>query len=289
VAITSAYLDDQQGNILTLIPAQNITVTAINIGFPEVRAVTERRSDTDGERDTTALYGARAVSINAGLYNTPGVLADRWRAFLAPRKRCYLYVTDTEWAGGRRILLRADQWTDPIVEGADDVYRAIQAQWRAPAGVWEDVSLTTVTLAALVSAGTGLSFPRAFPVAWPTTAAASTLLISNTGAVAMHFVARMYGPCDGPALFNDSTGQVIAFLPAPAGLALAAGQYVEVDTLERTAYLMSDTSQSRLNFIDFTASQWWQLQPGTNVVRFGPSGSASLGSAVSLDYRQTYL
>jgi hypothetical protein len=285
VTITSLYLDDQAGNTLTLVPNNLITVTGINIGLPEIRAVVEDRPDTDGTRDTTALIGARAVSITAELYATPATLADAWREFMAPRKRTYLYCYDTEWTSTRRILLRAEQWADPIVQGADDVFRAVQAQWKAPDGVWEDASATQVTITAYAASTTGMFFPMKFPIAWTAGTAVTGTTIINNGALPLHFTAQLYGSCTGPALISDTLGQRISFLST---MSVAAGGYVAVDTRERTALLNSDPINSQLPNMDFVTSVWWQLQPGTNSIRFAPT-TVVAGAAALLTYRQTYL
>lgn len=286
MTINSLYLDDQAGNTLTLVPNALITVTAITQGFPAIRPVVEVRPDTDGTSDTTSLIGARAFSISAGLYTTPAALADAWREFMAPGNRVYLYCYDTEWVGTRRILLRADQFADPIVEGADDIYRAVQAQWVAVDGVWEDAVATTVTIAATAPTSAGMQFPMSFPLSWASGIAVTGTIVTNNSALPLHFTANLYGICTGPALINDTVGQQLAFTSA---LILAAGSYVALSTRERTANLLSDPAQSQLGNMDLINSQWWQLQPGSNSVRFVPSAGVATGSSAVLTYRQTYL
>lgn len=288
MTIRSLYLDDQQGNIFTLVPNPLVSVSGIAIGLPEVRAVSEYRSDTDGTRDSTALIGARPVSITAELYSTPAALADAWRAFMAPRKRCYLYCNDSEWVGVRRILLRADQWSDPIAQGADDIYRAVQAQWKAIDGLWEDANATVVTIGAYAPGSTGMTFTGGmkFPIAWTAGVASTGTIITNAGAMPLHYTAQLYGICTGPVLINDTTGQQIAFTTV---LSIGAGSYVAVDTRARTANLLSDPAQSQLMNMDFVNSAWWQLQPGDNSIRFVPTSGVTTGSSALITYRQTYL
>ncbi|MGH3673647.1 MAG: hypothetical protein ACRDSH_23960 [Pseudonocardiaceae bacterium] len=286
--ITSLYLDDQQGNTFTLVPNPLVTVTGVAMGFPAVRAIAEDRPDTDGSRDTTALISARAVSITAELYATPAALADAWRAFMAPRKRCYLYCTDSEWVGVRRILLRADQWSDPIAQGADDVFRAVQAQWVAPDGVWEDAVATQVMIGAYAAGSTGMTFTGGmkFPIAWTAGVASTGTVINNAGALPLHFVAQLYGVCTGPLLVNDTTGKAMSFTNV---FTVGAGSYVELNTRERTSNLLSDPAQSQLGVMDLVNSVWWQLVPGVNSIRFVPLAGVQTGSSALITYRQTYL
>lgn len=282
--ITSLRLVDGAAEMV-LIPHPDITVTALNLGFPDVRVVSEGRSDDDGETDTTELYGARAVSIAMGLYTTPAALAEQLKAFCSPRARPYLHVIDTEWSGERRLRLRVDQVTDPIEDGADDVYRGMQATWRAPDGVWEATELATATIAAESTTTTGMTFAMTFPLSWPTTTAAGIAQILNAGPVPLHWVARLYGPCDGPRLTNDTTGEVLRFASGTGGLAVAAGEYVEVNTRDRSAHYLSDTGASRLHLLDFATSTWWQLGPGVNLIRYNPAAGVGAGASAVLEYR----
>lgn len=288
MTITSVYLDDLQGNVFTLVPHPLISVTSINIGLPDIRAVVEDRPGTEGTRDTTALIGARAVTINAELYATPAALADQWRTFMAPRKRVWLYVTDTEWVGQRRIVMRPDQWTDPITQGADDIFRAVQAQWRAPEGVWEDAAPTMVSLAAYAASTTGMTFTGGmhFPIAWTAGVAVTGMLINNPGALPLHHQVKLYGSCNGPSLINDTVGQQLTFQPT---FGVAAGVYIDLDTRERTANRNSLATDSQLGQMDLVNTQWWQLAPGMNSIRFVPGSGVVAGSSAVLTYRNTYL
>lgn len=288
--ITSVQLVDYDaGTSLTLVPNPNITITALDLGFPEIRAVTESRTADNGDRDTTALHGPRGVSISAELYNTPAALADQWRSFLAPSARPCLVVTDTEWSGPRRIMLRTDQWSDPIAEGADDIYRAVQAQWKAPDGIWESPTLTEVTIVAQSSTSTGISMPVSFPLTFPNTSPTGQGTIVNTGPVPVHFTARLYGPCDGPVLTHSTLGALIFKTAANGGLAVNAGEYVEIDTRERTAYYLSNPGSNRLNAIDWVNSTWWTLAPGTNLITYNPASVVVAGAQAVIDYRATGL
>lgn len=285
--ITSARLVDGD-NEMVLLPNPDIDITALNLGFPAVRAVTESRTDDDGEDDTTELFGARAVSMNLTLYNTPAALVDQLRAFLSPRARPYLYLIDSEWSGERRWRLRVDQSADPITEGADDILREVQLQWSAPDGVWEATDLSTVNIAAESTTASGLGFPISYPIAWPSTAAAGVTQIDTASTIPLHWVARMYGPCDGPRLTNATTGQQLAFQAVAAttnGLSVAAGEYIEVDSRARSAYYLSDAGASRLSALDFANSDWWQLAAGINLVRFNPVLVLGPGCSAVIEYR----
>ncbi len=112
----------------------------------------------------------------------------------------------------------------------------------------------------------------------PATLTGSPVVVSG-GNVAVPWTGKLYGPCSGPELANDTAGGTIRFTTA---LALAAGEFVALDSRMRTALLNNDSSQSVLGFLDFSASTWWQMQPGSNSIRYSPNSATSSSEAVVL-------
>lgn len=274
---------------MAVYPREGIAPQSLDVAFPEVREVSEPRTDDDGMRDTTALFGARAVSLELTAYEDPAVIADllaEIKTYLHPRVRPYLHVSDDGWAEERRIRLRADQFSEPYAGYASSLRRQVQVQWKAPDGVWEAADLTSVTVTADMPGAVGIDFPVTFPLSWTPTQATGAQQVTNPGGVPTHFVARLYGPCTGPELSNDSTGETIKFTSA---LIIAAGDYVEIDTRERTAYLLSQADAGRLQYVDFAATSWWRLEPGDNLIRYHPASGVSAGSAAVIDYRPAWL
>lgn len=274
---------------LVLHPSLDYVPQRLTVGSPAMREVTESRTDDDGDRDTTALFGGRAVSLELVVVDeraSTEVLLDQVKRFLHPRSRPYLHVTDDGWGEERRIRLRVDQWDEPYEGYGASHSRPVQLQWKAPDGVWEAADLTSVPVPAdITTDSTGLVFPVAFPVVFEPTMATGASLIANVGSVPAHFVARLYGPCTAPVLRNETTGEQIAFADS---LALAAGQYVEIDTRARTAFAQSNTAVSRLTTVDFVTTSWWRLEPGDNQVRYAPA-DADAGSQAVIIYRPAWL
>lgn len=270
-------------------PSDDIIPQALDVSFPAVREVTEPRTDDDGERDDTQLHGGRGVSLDLALTNEliePATLIDQVKAFLHPRSRPYLYATETGWDQERRIRLRVDQMSDPYAGYAASQTRMVQLQWKAPDGVWEAADETELApISADVPTTVGFSFPVTFPLAMTATQATGAVAVNNPGGTPAHFVAKLYGPCTAPRLVNETTGEEITFTSA---LVLAAGEYVEIDTRDRSAYLLSMSSLSRLTYIDFTVTSWWRLEPGEQQVRYAPGVSAA-GSVAVITYRPSWL
>jgi hypothetical protein len=273
---------------LTLHPRPDVLPDSLDVSFPAIREATEPRTDDDGERDTTLLFGSRAVALSAAVTDDvyePANLLDQVKAFLHPRTRPYLYVTQDGWATERRMLLRVDQFSEPYTGYVASQVRAVQLQWKAPDGVWEAATESETTVNADVATSDGLHWPVTFPISFVATTATGAAQVSNGGGVPSHFTARMYGPCSGPRLVNETTGEEITFRDS---LALAAGEYVEVDTRQRTAYLNSMTTQSRLTYLDFAVTSWWRVEPGDQTVRYAPP-SATGGAVAVITYRPAWL
>ncbi|WP_242890285.1 phage distal tail protein [Actinomadura litoris] len=272
---------------MNLLPRQDqgVYLQGLDAPMPSVREVAEDRTDDDGSRDTTSLFGARACSIELLVTSGARAVEDELSRFLHPRSRPYLVVEDDEWSQPRRLGLRVDQFSAPLGVDLPRRARKIQAQWKCPDGVWEAADLASSTVGADVVEQVGFSLPFSLPFSLVTTVSTGAATIGNVGAVPSHLVARLYGPCSGPSLRNETTGEEITFLPT---LALAVGEYVEIDTREQTAYLLSMSTASRLNYIDFAQTSWWRLEPGDNEIRYAPSGVTGAAAAV-IEYRPAWL
>ncbi len=284
MAITGMRLVDGASEMV-LYPRDNLIVLGLAPGSPSIRAVVESRADGDGEVDTTLRFGSRAVALELRAIDTPAAFLDELTFFTRPSARPYLYVDDDEWAQTRRLRLRVEQWSAPLDADQAPFIRDMQAQWRCPDGTWESEDETPVIVGADAPASVGFSAPFSAPISLTATAATNSAQTANVGNTETYFTARMYGPCTAPRLVNDTTGEELTFSSA---LTLAAGEYVEVDTQNRTAYLNSSTSESRLGYVDFSVSTWWQVQPGLQDIRFAPT-SPSAGSQAEITYRPRWL
>lgn len=272
---------------MVLLPRQDDGVFLQKLGAPspDIRAVAEARTDDDGERDSTLLHGARACSIELLVTEGARAFEDEISRYLHPRNRPYLVVTDDEWAQTRRLRLRSDQFDWPQGVDLPRQMRRVQVQWKCPDGVWEADELAFEDVNADIPSSTGRSYLRSYPRTYATTLSTGASTITSLGALPSHFVARLYGPCQAPRLTNETTGEVVGFTSA---LTLGPGEYVEIDTRERTAYFLSLTTQSRLGSVDFAATSWWRIEPGDQQVRYS-ADSASAGAMAVIEYRPAWL
>ncbi len=281
--VTATIVDGDRE--MVLYPRDDLVLMGVNPGSPQIRAVVEPRPNSDGVIDTTQFYGARVVAVELMSIETPAAMVDELTAFTHPAARPYLVISDDEWAQDRRLRLRVESWSAPQLATQSPTIRNMQAQWSAPDGAWESVDAIEPIVTADLPATIGFTFPVTFPVTLDPTTATGALLVTNRGNTPSDWTARLYGPCTAPVLINNLTGQRIAFTES---LVLTAGQYVEVDSQAHTAYLNSDTSLSQLVYLDFSVSSWWQIQPGTQQIRYAPTGP-SPGSQAELTYRYRWL
>lgn len=282
--ITSVRLVDGVREMV-LAPRTGLALKSITAPFPAVREVVDERTDDDGENDTTELFGGRTCSVDLLATQTPAAFEAELTRFLHPRLRPYLCVVDDEWPQERRLRLRVAQFDGPLTVELPQQMRRMQGQWKVPDGIWEAVDLTEQQVNADIPTSSGLSFPVSFPLSFTPTMATGGSTVSNVGGVPAHFVARLYGPCTAPRLVNETTGEEIAFTSA---LVLEPGEYVEINTRDRTAYLLSNTAQSRLGNLDYGVSSWWRIEPGDQQVRYAPA-SASAGAITVIEFRPSWL
>lgn len=286
MALTSVKLvNGSQELILWPRTDDGIYLASIDAPSPEVREVVDPRTDDDGTWDNTSLYGARACTVELLVASAARPFEDQVARYLHPSLRPYLVVADDGWAQTRRLMLRTDQWSAPLTTDLAPDQRKIQLQWKAPDGIWEAVDTVEETVLGDLFTDTGRTYPKTYSWSYPSTDVVGALIITNAGAAPVHFTAKLYGPCSGPQLINETTGERLGFL---SGLALAAGEYVEIDTRAQTAYLLGNSSADRLNFLDFMDSSWWRLQPGDQQVRYAPLAGSS-GTAAVITYRPAWL
>lgn len=278
MSVTALRLEDGE-RVLELRgegPRGAYRVSRLDIGFPSVRAVTQPRPDADGEDDTTVRYGAAAVSLDLMLLPRGGTLRallDGLRAFCHPSARPYLVVEQD--GEQRRIRLRVDQQSAPITNPS---HQQVQAVWRAPDGVMEDLT-EQIWISNAVEAGEG---GRAYPRAYPLSYAASSPVGSVTGIYAgtadVWPVLRLYGPSDTPRVEHQATGDRLLF----PGLTLLAGDWLEIDCRNHTIRLNGLVDQSRHDRLDFAASTFISLVRGVNTLRYYP---VSFGDGARMEAR----
>lgn len=100
-----------------------------------------------------------------------------------------------------------------------------------------------------------------------------TETLTNIGTAPFWPVWKIYGPCNGFTIVNDTTDEVIVGdKDLPGASAIPGGSYLEIDTFRNTAYLNGDGA-NYLPFIDVEESTFFALAVGANDIIIEDDGS----------------
>lgn len=286
---TSMTLADPASGLSSVLqPRDGVKVMTLDVQ-PAVRAQSDQVPGGDGENDVTQFAAAAAATLTLRLFTsaagfTAEEFIDEVMPLLNPGRRPVLTVTNDQWAGPRTLTLRFDSKTAPV----DNPFSTdVAISWKVPSGAWQDAVAVEYDINAQVASTTGLIMTvttglRVQPTIGldipPVSTSGGDTMAAVDGSASPPWTARLYGPCTGPKLANDTAGGDIVFTDA---LVLAAGQYVLLDSAARTANLLSDPAQSQLGLLDFARTSWWRLQPGvTNLIRYHPTSGAGQAQLV---------
>jgi len=265
--LTAARLIDGV-NELVLLPTDEtvgLWLVDLDLGFPEIREVVQARPGRDGNYDHTMWHGARTITCNLVADNV--AILDRLGGFMKPAARPILRFT----AGGteRQAEMRVTSYAAPLATTARRGIIDISAQWSVPTGRIKSAAEHEIT-----AFPTGLEEGRVYDLdhdrAYPPTSGVGNTTVHNAGNDHTPILMRIYGPCTDPKIENRTVGAKLE----TSGLVLNEGEYVEIDSGERTVYFQSDPAQSLYDRVDFAVSDWFYLDPGVNVLRFYPEASA---------------
>lgn len=251
-------------------------------GFPEIRTGDVLRANTDGAFVGTDYLGMRSVFFEVLVKGTdeddlennlellraavrPGQRDEYAVSYQKPGQavrrfvgRCRGYQPAGEWreqaAYMSTVRIRFD-CTDPRIYS--DTENSLEAQ--------------------LAAAQNGLTFNMTANISFGGVAESGTLAADNDGSYPAPWVATINGPVTTPRIENITSGETLEF-----EITLATGETLVVDSLFRTVLLGGTASR----YSTLTAeSEWFQLAPGQNSVRFaGASGTGTM----DLSYRDAW-
>jgi hypothetical protein len=267
--------------------------SSLDLGYPEVREVIGNRPDTDGAIDRTALMGARVVTAAIKAVTGAGAriddVADNFAPFMVPGARPVLhYILDRPGAAERTLTLRAVGYAWAIAGGLE---RDIQLQWKAADPIVRDPAVQTVIALAGASGGTGRVYPLVYSRTYPVgSGSSSTATITSPGDVPVRPLLNIYGPITAPVVtFTPTVGPVtrVAFVSA---FRVDAGNYVQVDTVNKTAYLNGPGGASALAYLDWFNTAWPVLPTLPASTTMGLAGGSTTGATqVQAVYSDGYL
>lgn len=257
----------------------------LNLGFPEVRDVVSKRPSANGVFDYTSFFGAKSVSISIGIANElyrgsdsvdDQILEDRLRSWMLPSVRAFLYYRFSSTGTWRRVAIRGSA----VNSGLNFVrsgFRNVTLGWKAPEGLNEAATITSVVLSPFASVEEGRSYDLLFDRTYPASSPVGSSPIDNIGNAPVLPDVLIYGPVTQPRIENVTTGKTIEFDPA---FEIEAGDYLAISFRDGTVALNGDQSNSRYSFLDFSESDWWEIVPGVNNLRFYPLVQSAPAQAV---------
>jgi len=260
-------------------------VTKVDPGVPVTRTVTQDRPIGNGTFDSTRHVGGRTVLIDVALVGSSRqAMHDALAPYLNPAARVTLYVR-FEIGGPYRKMLCAPSpqsfpWERPGMIESTLSFRSVGSPY------WTNPDVTQST-AFPDEVKPGVTFPWSFDLSFPSAEGIGPATLYNRGSRPAEWVARIFGPVTAPKLIHAGTGRQVAF---KTGFAVASGDYLTVDSTNRTAWLNGDPGASRYSQLDFaqTSDGWFELAPGDNLVRL--TGSAYLAPAqAEMSFSDTYL
>lgn len=261
-------------------PGDPLLVTTFDPGYPDIREDVEDAVDADGTVDTTAYVGARGVSIEATARNLAALAS--LQALTHPGRRYYLHAAASGWGAERRILVRSAGVTAPLGGGGATI--DVQAQWKAPVGLWEDAAASSAVIMPVGANEGGIATPVALPKAMTPGAPPGQIALVNAGAVAAPPIIDIYGPCTSPVVSVDQPAGQMSF----PGLTVPSGVFLRIDVNAKTATYNGDPAQSKFASRDFTSWAWWTLPPGLAHVTFNATNPGT-GCRAVVTWRGRYL
>lgn len=263
-------------------PELGYAVQSLDIGAPEVREVVENRPGADGVRDSTRYVGGRAITINLVLVDDPLTrrkLLDDLGRFLYPGIRSTLTYSTEIHDTPRTLRVRADQWSALWDKLA---FTDLSISFKAVEPFAKSVDARQESTVPQAPPG-GTTFNITFNFTFPATGTTDIGAL-NEGNVPADWSARIFGPITDPRLVNLETGQQLKFV----GLKLLSGEYITLDSLDRSILAGGLDNASRYGLLDFTASKWWRLLPGVTRVQLR-ADDYSTGAQVELTWNDAWL
>jgi hypothetical protein len=262
----------------------------LDLGYPDVRDVTNNRPDAHGIDDRTRYYGGRVITAKITAWPGGSMALDDIAAafmpFMDPGARPELHYTKLSNAVGERVIgLRASGFASPMIPPH---FREMQLSWVAPDPMLYGSTLHSVTAWSGSSAGAGRTYSLIFPRVYPAGGgASSTATISTDGDASIKPFLKIYGPISGALVGFAVSGAKVVFR---SSYIIDAGHWVDVDTERKTAYRDSDRNQPVLNQLDWSTTVWPVIPPlPTNDVMSLTGTNTSGVTQVQATWRDSYI
>jgi hypothetical protein len=246
----------------------------LDLGFPAVRAVVSNVPDGDGIDDRTQFFGERVVSADISAIRGAGAhideIASLFAPFMRPSVRPELHyvldrpgVIDRPHEVERVITLRASGFSWPIV---GNERRDIHLQWVAADPIIYGLDVATTTASTGSSVQPGRRYPLVYDRVYPLGGSFPVVgSLSTGGELGVRPRLRLFGPVNGPrvifSILQPNRPMTVAQIGFRPTFRVDAGEFVDVDTVARTAYLNGDLGRPALRFLDWLTLEWPYIPP----------------------------
>lgn len=255
-----------------------------DLGWPDVRAVSEDRTGMNGAKDLTEHFGARVVTMEVTCVDATPTEMVQLARFSNPSQRPTMHVTGSPNMPEAFATVRPA----PVARGINPSDHAAQIQrqimqWVVPAGVFRAVESQRFQLwpSSAIEVG-GRTYDRIGDREYPPVGFVGAVDVVNYGSATADPMIVIYGPITAPIVSDVSTGREYSF----PTLTLAAGAHLQIDVANRTVRFNSDPADSRLKFK--ARGPWWGIEPWTQQLQLDGTGTTAQTNAV-VTFADTYL
>lgn len=108
-------------------------------------------------------------------------------------------------------------------------------------------------------------------------------IVNNIGNATVSAILEVQGPVTAPATIQNVTNDLLTIIIG----AVPAGTYLEVDTYDRTVAVNGETAGARSQLE--TLTDWVQIEPGPNTIRFIDEGNANSTAVLRIYFRSGWI
>jgi hypothetical protein len=189
----------------------------------------------------------------------------------------------------RAFTGRVTNFTGPVANGSSVDFTA---SWKCADPIAYSLTTSEVDIIpASADSDDGRSYPLTYPRTYPASYGGNGKgLVTTNGNYSAWPVLKMFGPVVDPVVtwLDPVSDEPLGIQVVFAGISIADGDYLEVDTKAQTALLNGDPGANRYSFIDFAATNWGPLQSGANLLLFTAS-SAETPSVLNVLWQDAFL
>lgn len=242
----------------------SIEVVAVEgLDMPELRTSDSERSGDHGYFQGHDLLAGRTVEFAIEIAGDDAVdrelLVDSVKTAMVPVATESPLVFRVEGAEGRMIYCRPRRaaFSTDLAYSMNLVTARLQFFATDPR-IYDETQSSGST--ALATAPGGMTFPATFPISFGIVGTGGYIEAINSGFFPTRPVAIITGPVANPIIENQTAGKTLSF-----NITLPAGETLTVD-LDAHSVLLNGTASRRSSLV--AGSKWWELEPGTSIVRF---------------------